>query len=292
MEAEYLADRRRRRLVVIVGAILAVAAAAATYYLVTRPAVAPVEQPTRPIVVAATNISARTVITAGMLRTATVVDDPALVSVLSDPAEAIGSLAAIDISAGDPITSGMYSTVSGAGLPILGPLETVAPDSPVWRAVSVLVPDDRAVAGMIGASDHVDLFVSLAPQLFDRTGGLPSLAPDTLTDPGHVGPLSLGYYSDMTTKLTWTNLEVLAVDKGSSMYVLKVDERQAEQIAHVQATGSSFTMALRPAADARDVDQFSYGQTTNLMIEEYGFKIPDMIEIPAEVPSPSASPAP
>jgi Flp pilus assembly protein CpaB len=267
---------------------------------VSRPAAAPTDVPQRNIVVAAENITARTVITTAMLRTDVVTDDPALDSVLSDPADVVGSLAAIAISAGDPITASMFAGASGAGLPILGPLETVSPDSPLWRAVSVLVPADRAVAGMIGPADHIDLFVTLSPQLFDASGGYPVQSPDTITDPGHIGPLALGYYSDMTTKLVWSNLEVLAVDENASMYVIKVDEHQAEEIAHIQATGASFTIALRPGADSRDVDRTDYGQTTNRMIEIYGFLIPDMIEIygspapasPAPAPTPAVSPAP
>ena len=287
MEAEYLGERRRRRIIVIVGAVLAVVAAGATYWVATRPSAGPVVQPKRDIVVAAADIPARTVIETAMLRVRSVDDDPALDAVLDNPASIVGNLSAIDIAAGDPITASMFGSASGAGLAILGPQETVSPDSPIWRAVSVLVPSDRAVAGLIGAGDHVDLIVTLSPQLFDRSGGLPIQAPDTQTDPTHVGPLTLGYYSDMTTKVTWTNLAVLSVDSNASLYVLKVDEAQAEQIAHVQATGSSFTMALRPAADTRDVDRTDFGQTTNEMIDEYGFPIPDMIEIPNEVPSPA-----
>ena len=292
MEAEYLADRRRRRLVVIIGLVLAVAASAATYYVVTRPAAGPLEAPKRSIVLAATDIPARTVISTDMLKTLNVPDNPALNAVLEDPAQAVGSLAAIDIAAGDPITSSMFGVSSGAGLSILGPLETVSPDSTVWRAVSVLVPPDRAVAGMIGAADHVDLFVTLSPQLFDPTGGVPVASPFVIRDPSGGDVLTGGVYSDQTTKLVWENLEVLAVDTDKSMYVLKVDEHQAEEIAHVQSIQADFTLALRPAPDARDVDRTGYGQTTNRMIEEYGFEIPGLILVnrsPGPVPPPSPS---
>jgi Flp pilus assembly protein CpaB len=292
MEAEYLAERRRRRLVVILGLLLAVAAAAATYYVVTRPVAAPVEVPQRSIVVAATNIAARTVISSDMLRTLTVPDDPAFDAVLADPAQAVGSLSAIDIAAGDPITSSMFASGTGAGLPILGPLETVSPDSPIWRAVSVLVPPDRAVAGMIGPSDHVDLFVTLSPQLFDPSGGVPIASPFVIRDPSGGDVLTGGLYADQTTKLVWENLEVLAVDPNKSMYVLKVSERQAEEIAHVQSIKADFTLALRPAPDARDVDRTDFGQTTNKMIEEYGFEIPGLILITGPAASPGSSPVP
>jgi Flp pilus assembly protein CpaB len=288
MEAEYVGARRRRRITVLLGLVLAVVAAGAVYYLVSRPTTAPpVAQ--RTIVVAAQAIPARTVITAAMLRTETVPDDPALSAVVRDPAEAVNSLALVSIAAGDVITRSMFGSGNAAGISILGPEETVAPDSPIWRAVSVSVAADRAVGGFISPGDHIDLFVTLAPQLFDPSGGyaVPSLYPYNITDPGAAGPLTLGYYSAQTTKLTWTNLEVLSVDKDKNLYVLKVDEHMAEEIAHVQATQASFTMGLRPPADDRDVDRSGYGQTTNLMIDSHGFLIPNMIEIPPELPSPA-----
>jgi Flp pilus assembly protein CpaB len=284
MEAEYAGARRRRRITILLGLVLAVVASGAVYYLVSRPTTAPpVVQ--RTIVVAAQAIPARTVITAAMLRTETVPDDPALSAVLSDPAAAVDSLALVSIAAGDVVTRSMFGSGNAAGISILGPEETVAPDSPIWRAVSVSVSADRAVGGFISPGDHIDLFVTLAPQLFDTSGGFPR--PPTITDPDHVGPLTLGYYSADTTKLTWTNLEVLSVDKDTNLYVLKVDEHMAEEIAHVQATDASFTMGLRPPGDNRDVDRSGYGQTTNLMIDSHGFLIPNMIQIPQELPSPA-----
>ena len=38
----------------------------------------------------------------------------------------------------------------GGGFAILEPNETVGPDSEAWRAVSLTIPDDRAVGGMLG----------------------------------------------------------------------------------------------------------------------------------------------
>jgi len=286
MEAEYVGARRRRRITVLLGLLLAVLAAGAVYYLVARPSTAlPVAQ--RTIVVAAQAIPARTVITLTMLRTETVPDDPALSAVVTDPATVVNNLALVSIAAGDVITRSMFGSGNAAGISILGPEETVAPDSPLWRAVSVSVSADRAVGGLVSPGDHIDLFVTLAPQLFDTSGGVPATFPLTVTDPGAAGPLTLGYYSAQTTKLTWTNLEVLSVDKDANLYVLKVDEHMAEEIAHVQATQASFTMSLRPPADDRDVDRSGYGQTTNLMIDSHGFLIPNMIQIPLELPSPA-----
>lgn len=286
MEAELSANRRRRRVVVLAGLLLAVLAGAATYYLATRPSTGPGTAQERPVVIATTAIPARTVITAGMLRTEMVPDDPALNGVARDISQVTNNLARVDIAAGDLISRSMYGAGNAAGLAILEPGETIAPDSPIWRAVSVSVPPERAVGGQISNNDRVDLFVTLSPQLFDVSGGVPIPFPDVITDPDREGPLTLGYYSEQTTKVTWTNLQILFVDPVEQLYVLKVTESQAEEIAHVQATGASFTLGLRPPDDSREVDRTDYGQTTNGMIDDYGFPIPNMIEIPGEVPSP------
>lgn len=287
MEAEYTAERRRRRLIVLVGAVLAVVAAAGTYYLVTQPS-STAPPPQRTIVVAAQDIPATTVILDTMLQTEQVPSDATLGQVISDPALAVGNSARVDIKTGDPITPSLYGPPTTAGgVPILGPGETIAPNSPIWRAVSLVVPNERAVGGMIQPSDHVDLFVTLTPQLFDTSGGAPASFPLTITDPESGGPLTYGYYAASSTKLVWTDLEVLNVDSKDSLYVLKVDERQAEEIAHIQAIGATFTMGLRPPDDNRTVNSSGYGETTNSMIDKYGFPIPNMIEVPLQPPSPS-----
>lgn len=278
MEAEYAEDRRRRRILVIVGGLLAILAALATYYLATRPAAAPAPAQ-RNIVVAATTILARTQIEEAQVRTESVPDNPALAQVASDPETVVGSIALIAINAGEPITFGMVGTGS-EGLPILQPGETVAPDSPAWRAVSVLIPDERAVAGKVLVGDRVDLFATMQIRIYDVTG---QLSEDALPPEG--------YYSDYTTKVTWTNLEVLDADPDNSLYVVKVDQHQAEEIAHVQGSGANaFSMSLRPSADTRDLVRGEYGETTNRIIEQYNYPIPQIIDLsdyPQPVPAPS-----
>ena len=43
----------------------------------------------------------------------------------------------------------LASAATGGQFSILEPGETVAPDSEAWRAVSMTVPDDRAVGGLL-----------------------------------------------------------------------------------------------------------------------------------------------
>ncbi len=305
MDPQSIRDRRRRRLLLVAGLALAVVAAFATYFAATRPtAVRPTPTPTvRTIVVAAADIPARSQITAEVLTTSTVPDNAAFQGVDTDPSAAVGKFALVDIAAGEPIRPSLYSDSAEAGLAILGPGETVAPDSPLWRAVSVQVPRERAVGGLVKTGDRIDLFVTLAPQIFDPTGGMF----------GHTDPelnedfVGQGFvYSDSTTKVTWTNLEVLSADAENSLYVLRVTQQQAEEIAHVQASGTggfytaagnSFTISLRPRQDERDYDTVPFGQTTMQLIDRYGFPLPVMVLPegalgPAPSPSPEASPSP
>ena len=63
---------------------------------------------------------------------------------------------AVEIYAAQPIQPNLYGGGSQGGLQILAPGETVSPDSPVWRAVSVLVPKDRAVGGKLSPSGRLE----------------------------------------------------------------------------------------------------------------------------------------
>ena len=78
-------------------------------------------------------------------------------------------------------------------------------------------------------------------------------------------PSKDGYYSDKTTKMVFTDVEVLAVKADDDMYILKVDAHQGEEIAHIQASGDggAFTLMLRAEGDARVLEREGYGETTD-----------------------------
>ena len=291
MESELARDRRRRQLVLTFGLILGLVAAGATYFLASRPSQTarptPTPPPQRTIVIAAEVIPARALIVADMLETTTLADDPVLESTVSDPSLIIGKVALIQILEGQALTSNLYSDGNAAGLAILGPDETIGPDTPVWRAVSVNVPRDRAVAGFVSAGDRIDLTVTLNLQVFDETGE----------------PVTVPVTAGAASKVTYLDLEVLNSDPESGLYVLKVDLNQAEEIAHIQSsTGNTFAISLRPTADDRELDRDDYGETTDRIIDQYGFPIPRVIIVPippatpspfpTPEPSPSPSPAP
>lgn len=292
MQADFVAERRRRRLVLTFGLVLGLVAAGATYLLITRPpGGSPTATPaTRTIVVAVIDIDARSQIVPTMVATQLVPDNAVFDGTAEAVADVVGKIALVNITAGQAMQNSLLGTGNAAGVNILEPGETVGPDSPLWRAVSITVPTERAVGGLISSGDHVDVILTLSPQLYDPTGGLVGI-----TDPGHIA-LFNQLYSSSTTKITLLNVEILNADAASAIYVIKVDERQAEQIAHVQAAGdNSFTLTLRPQADTRTFDPGPFGQTTNQIFIDYGFRIPVQINVtgsasPGTLPTPSVAP--
>jgi Flp pilus assembly protein CpaB len=290
MTDDFVAERRRRRFVLIGGLGLGLVAAVAVYFLLTRPNAGPATPtpPPKSIVVTTVAIKAHTQILSNMVKTDTVPNDPAWDVAATDVSDVVGQVALVDIPLGAPVLETMISGGTAGGVSILGPDETVGPDSPIWRAVSITVPADRAVGGLIGTGDRVDIVVTMAPQLYDPTGGLVGV-----NDPGH--PALFGQvYSDSTTKVTLTDIEILQASADSSVYILKVDEHQAEQIAHIQSSlDNQFTLLLRPQADTRSFDPAGYGQTNNSLFNLYAFPIPVQINVAASaspgLPSPSPS---
>src|SRR4029079_614471 len=112
------------------------------------------------IVVAAVPIQAHTQILANMVKTDTVPDDPASDGTATEVSGVVGHVALVSIATGQPVQNAMISGQSGQGLEIIPPDATVGPDSPIWRAVSITVPPERAVGGVVTAGDHVDLIVT------------------------------------------------------------------------------------------------------------------------------------
>ena len=179
-------------------------------------------------------------------------------------------------------TNMLASTATGGQFSILEPGETIAPDSEAWRAVSLTVPDDRAVGGLLQPGMTVDVFTSATVNV-----------PQDLLIAGK-------FYTDKSTKITYQNMVILA--RAGTFYVVKATLGIAEEISHLQASGNAtFSLAMRPEADVRLVDASALGETTNMLISKYGLPIPENFPPsrgpiptpqPTPTPAPSASPAP
>jgi Flp pilus assembly protein CpaB len=288
MEMEYKDPSKKGRWIVLLGVVLAVAAGGAAFFLINNAQQQAGQSglKTTSAVVAVRPIPARKPIEAEdvALRSDIPLDGTNAEGVVSDPAQVVGRIPAVAVNAGQLVTTNLLaSTTAGAEFSILGPDETVAPDSDAWRAVSLTVTDDRAVGGMLGPGMLVDVFMTASVNV-----------PQSVLDEGT-------YYTDQSTKISWQDMEILS--RQGTFYIVKATLPVAEEIAHLQAAGNAqFSMVLRPDADTRILDVSSLGATTNRIIERYGLPVPEVYPkgdgpiasqppIPAITPAPSIDPA-
>jgi Flp pilus assembly protein CpaB len=297
MEMEFKDTGRRRRLLLIgLGLALALAAGYGAFRLASNGSNTPAVIK-EAVLVAARAIPARTTLTADDVTLRDVPIDEILGESYRDAEQVIGRVTSVPIYADQQMTPNLFATAAAdAEFSILGPDETIAPDSEFWRAVAVNVPPERAVNGQIQDGQHVDLFISVDFQIvaLDPEGNYQVV--DTATQDGLM--------SGKSTKITIQDLTVLKADPDSNMYVLRVDLHQAEQIYHVvQVAPDAFSLALRPDEDTRADVPADYGTTTDRLIMTYLFPVPQLVDLtqllsgqplPSPVvpaPSPSGSPA-
>ncbi len=273
MELEYRDDRRRGRFIILAGVILALVAGGVAFYTINQAQEQASQAGTQKIkaVVALSAIPARQQIQELDVTVREVpIDDTNANGVIADPNLVIGRITAVTILQGQLVTSNLLaSATEGGAFSILGPDESVAPDSEAWRAIALTVPDDLAVGGMLIPGQTVDVFVTAVVNVSDPTGH---------------------FYPDRSTKITYQDVVILA--RKDAFYVIRAPLAMAEEIAHLQATGSAtFSFALRPLEDQRQVDASALGETTNKIIERYGLPIPVAIQ-PGFTPAPTPTPAP
>jgi Flp pilus assembly protein CpaB len=260
--------------IIVLGIVLALAAGGAAFFLISQAQQNAGKQglPKVSVVVAIQPIAARKPIEATDVEVREVPIDPSNAEgIVSSVDKVVGRVPAVTILQGQLVTTNLLaSTATGGQFSILGPADTISPDSEAWRAISVTVPDDRAVGGLLQPNQTVDVFVTAT-----------ALVPQSLQDLGR-------YYTDKTTKITYQDMPILA--KTGSFYILKATLPIAEEIAHLQASGTAtFSLALRPDEDVRIADASGLGATTNMLIRRYGLPIPEVFP-PGTGPIPTAQP--
>jgi Flp pilus assembly protein CpaB len=276
MEMEYKDPSKRGRWIVLVGVVLAVVAGGAAFYLINQAQQQAGQGSLQKVavVVATRQIPARKPVEPSDVTVREVPIDPTNAQgIITSPDAVIGHVLAVAVLPDQMITTNLLaSTTSGGQFSILEPGETVGPDSELWRAVALTIPDNLAVGGFIQAGMSVDVLMSATV-----------LVPQDLLDEGK-------YYSDKATKITYQNMQILA--KSGSVYLVKVTLTQAEEITHLQSAGNAtFAMVMRPEADIRQVDASKYGETTNKVIAKYGLPIPEVYP-PGNGPIPTPAPTP
>lgn len=288
MEMEYKDPSRRGKWVVFLGVVLAIVAGAAAFYLLSQAQqqAGQGELQTVNAVVATRAIPARKPIEVDdIVVRAVPLDGTNAQGIVADPNQLIGRILSVTVLPGQLVTTNLLASTSAGGqFAILGPEETIAPDSEAWRAVSITVPDDRAVGGVIGPAMTVDVFVTAVVNV-----------PQAILAEGE-------YYTDQSTKVMYQDMVILA--RQGNFYIVKATLAVAEEISHLQAAGNAqFSFALRPEIDTRVLDLSALGATTNRIIERYGLPVPQTYPagggplptpppIPEITPPPSPTPAP
>jgi Flp pilus assembly protein CpaB len=278
MEMEYHDPTRRGKYIVAIGLVLALVAGVGAFFVIRQAQqdAGSANLPTAAIVVAAKEIPARKVIAPDDLELRQVpLDATTAQGVFAESSKIVGLVAGTTILKGQPVFANMLAgQTQGSQFSILGPTETVSPDSPAWRAVSITVPDDRAVGGLLQPGATVDVFVT-----------------STIAVPEEVAAAGR-YFTDKSTKIVYQDMLILA--KTTTAYVLKASVPVAEEISHLQASGAAaFSFALRPDQDTRPVDASTLGTTTTKIVSRYGLPLPEWYGPgKATAPSPLATPIP
>jgi Flp pilus assembly protein CpaB len=223
----------------------------------------------REVVVAVREIPARKPIEEGDVAMRSVPADTTNEAAFNRLDEVLGKLSGIPISTGQMVTRTMLaSNATGQTFSILEPGEVFDPNGPDLRAVSVSVPDDRAVAGTLVAGQHVDLIVTMAinPEI-----GQTAEEAEATTQVVIPGP---------STKVTLQLLTILS--RNGAIYILRTDLATAEKVAELTAAGGQFTLVLRPVEDERTAT--TLGSTIDMLLDEFGFPVPRPPVFPSPAP--------
>jgi Flp pilus assembly protein CpaB len=232
----------------------------------------------RTVVVAAQEIASRKPIEEGDVTTRTVAADVTNDTAYTLIEDVLGRVSSVPISTGQLITRNMLaSATTGQSYAILDAGEAYDPAGPDLRAISVSVPDDRAVAGTVVPGQRVDLLVTLAinPEIGVVVGEPAATGPDEAEE-------QAAFIAGPSTKVTLQMLTVLA--RNGSIYILRTDLATAEKIAELAAAGGQFTLVLRPDEDDRTAQ--TVGSTLDMLLDEYEFPIPEPPALGSEAASP------
>ena len=262
MELEY-SDKNSKRSKVYIAAGLIIAVIVAGVVFVALRASGLTQSSTTPelrqVVVAARDIASRKPIEEGDVAMRTVTADPTNESAFTRIDEVLGRVSGVTITTGQLVTRNMLaSATTGQAFSILEPGQEFDPSMPDLRAVSISVPDERAVAGTLVPGQLVDLLVTMA------------INPEIGQDAEQASRTQAQIIPGPSTKATLQSLTILA--RNGSLYILRTDLATAEKITELTAAGGQFTFVLRPEEDDRQAD--TVGSTIDRLIDEYGFPVP------------------
>jgi Flp pilus assembly protein CpaB len=214
---------------------------------------------TRQVVVAVRDIPGRKPIEEGDVAMRTVPADPTNADAFSRIDEVLGRVSGVPITTGQLVTRNfLASTTQGQAFSIIEPGQQYDPNGPDLRAVSVSVPDERAVAGTLQPGQRVDLLVTMA------------INPEVGKSGAEAAQTQASFIPGPSTKVTLQKLDILA--RNGALYILRTDLATAEKVAELTAAGGQFTMVLR--ADPDDRTATTVGSTIDRLLDEFGFPVP------------------
>ncbi len=254
--------RRRARIILILGVLLAIGTGAGTFFYASssQQAAAPPPPPTKDVVVAARDLPARTQLAAADVKVVKIEASVAPAAAIADPKLVVGKVLTSPVSVNEPLLDSKFAT-AGRAFTVFPPGEEVQPGSPAYRVMTIVVPDNSAVGGVLEKGDVVDIMYVFS---FDPAQKLRSPAPGTTAAP---------YAADTVAKIVLGPVQILA--RQATVYTIRVDAALAEQIAYVQAAGGGLQLLLRAPTDARAVD--TKGATFSDVFTKFKFPVPEKI---------------
>lgn len=271
--------RRRARLFLILGVLLALGAGTGTFFYASssQSASAPPPPPTVDVLVAAREIPARTALAAADVKVAKINVDAAPPAGLKDPKDVIGKILLQPVSINEPILPAKFAPAERA-FTVFPPGEAVQPGSPAYRIMTLTVPDQYAVGGVLVPGDSVDVMYVFS---FDPVTKL-QLPTGATSQPGvQVGGATVGaqttgtkYTPDTVAKIILGPMQILA--RNASVYTIRVDAALAERLAYIQAAGGVLEFLLRAPTDDRSVS--TSGATFQSIYTQFRIPIPEKIQ--------------
>ena len=275
MELEYSdKNSRRSKVYIAVGIVVALLVAATVYIALQASGLTDQgEVEMRQVVVAAVEIPGRKEISETDVVMRSVPVDPINDSAFVGIDEVLGRVTSVPIGAGQLLTPNLLaSSEAGATFSILKPGEEYDPSMPDLRAVSMTVPDDRAVGGTLQPGQPVDLIATMTVNPLEGEAAPPPTDGEPAEEPAEADQRMAG----PSTKTTLQQLDILV--RNGALYILRTDLATAEKITELQAAGAQFTFVLRADADDRTAE--TEGSTLDRLLEEFEFPVPEAAELP------------
>jgi Flp pilus assembly protein CpaB len=265
VELEYSdKNRRRSKLYIVVGVIVALVVGGVVFVALQASNITgSTEVEMRSVVVAAREIPSRKPIEEGDVVMREVPADVTNTTAFTRIDEVVGRVTGVSVATGQLMTRNLLaSATEGQTYSILEPGQEWSDSLPDLRAVSVSVPDDRAVGGTIVPGQRVDLIATMTVNPVVGEAGADEAVENNLIS----GP---------STKTTLQSLPVLS--RNGTLYIMRTDLATAEQIAELVAAGAQFTIVLRADEDDRTAE--TEGSTVDRLLEEFGFPAPELAEL-------------